>query len=412
MKILILSSSAGNGHNSTAQKIKNKLLNLDSENEIEILDVYKSFDSKIKSWIMSDAYLLACNHFVKIYNHFFKKSEKNDITTKDSNSANKDTYSFLTGLLNKIYTYKPDIIISTYIFCTVGLYNLKRYYDIPAKIYCMTLDYGISPYWESANCVEKMFLTGEYMVKPFLEKGYTKEQLIPCGIPVGEQFSIQLDKTECQKELGLKTDLLTVLVMKSGFFGISNKKLVKEFEKVKTPLQIILVNGKNKKALESMTNLTKNLKTIHHYVNVGFTNQIDKYMSSCDLMLTKAGGLSTTECLNKNRPMMIIDKLPQQEIYNKKYLVENGCAIDINKKYSISEAIADVVSGKIDINKLKENMKKIAKTDSLNVMINEIWKAPKADYSKISNKNHLKKEVLKNVERKRKETLKGNKNGK
>ncbi|MBO4412527.1 MAG: hypothetical protein J5779_00735 [Clostridia bacterium] len=411
MKVLILSSSAGNGHNSTANKIKNKILESEKDTEIEIIDVYKSFDSKLKSWAMSDGYLFACNHFVKIYNHFFKKSEKNDITTKDSNSANKDTYSFLTGLLNKIYTYKPDIIISTYIFCTVGLYNLKRYYNIPAKIYCMTLDYGISPYWESANCVDKMFVTGDYMLQPFMDKGYTKDQLVACGIPVGEQFSVNLDKTETQKELNLKTDLLTVLVMKSGFFGIKDAKLIKEFEKVQTPLQVIFINGRNKKAENHMGKLIKKANSKHTYVNIGFTNQIDKYMSASDLVLTKGGGLTTTECLNKNCPMLIIDNLPQQEIYNKQYLVENGCAIDINKKYSISAAIKDAISGKIDIKTLKTNMQKIAKLNSLNVMVEEILKSPKADYSNVSN-NHKKKEILKNVEAKRKEALKGNKNGK
>ena len=39
---------------------------------------------------------------------------------------------------------------------------------------CMTLDYGISPYWERANTLDYMFLTGDYMIESFLEKGYKK----------------------------------------------------------------------------------------------------------------------------------------------------------------------------------------------------------------------------------------------
>ncbi len=406
MKILILSSSAGNGHNSTANKIKNMLLERDPSHQIEIVDVYKSFDSKLKSWAMSDGYLLACNHFVKIYNHFFKKSENNDITTKDSNSANSDTFSFLTGLLNKIYEYQPDLIISTYIFCSVGLYNLKRHYSIPAKIFCMTLDYGISPYWESANCVDKMFLTDEYMVKPFLDKGYTAEQLVVTGIPVGEQFSKEIDKNLAREELKLDKTLPTVLVMKSGFFGIKDEILIKEFERVKTPHQIVLINGRNKKAEKRLEKLIKKQKTIHKYVNLGFTNQVDLYMSASDLILTKGGGLTLTECLNKNCPMLIIDNLPQQEIYNKKYMVEHNCAIDINKKYKISHAINDIANGKINLDELKKSMKQIAKIGALEKIVEEAEKVGKADYSALETEPHKKRDVLKNVRAKRKETLK------
>lgn len=405
MKVLILSSSAGNGHNSTANKIKNKLIERNADCQIEIIDVYKSFDSKFKSWAMSDGYLLACNHFVKIYNHFFKKSEKNDFSTKDTNSANSDTFSFLTGLLNKIYEYKPDLIISTYIFCTVGLYNLKRHYNIPAKIFCMTLDYGISPYWESANCVDKMFLTDEYMVKPFIEKGYTKKQLVVSGIPVGDQFSQEIDKTAARKKLDLDKSLPTVLVMKSGFFGIKDKTLIKEFEKVKTPHQIIFVNGRNVNAERRLAKLIAKQKTIHKYVNLGFTNQVDIYMSASDFVLSKGGGLTLTECLNKNCPALIISNLPQQEIYNKKYMVEHKCAVDINKKYKISTAINDIAEGKINLDELKNNMKAIAKHGALMTIVEEAEKVPAANYSSLE-PNHVKKTVLKNVKAKRKETIK------
>ncbi|MBQ7467031.1 MAG: hypothetical protein IJS74_03040 [Clostridia bacterium] len=406
MKILILSSSAGNGHNSTANKIKNKILEKHSDYEIEIIDVYKSFASKFKSWAMSDGYLFACNHFVKIYNHFFKKSEHNDITTKDTNSSNRDTYCFLTGLLNKIYDFKPDLIISTYIFCTVGLTNLKRYYKIPAKIFCMTLDYGISPYWESASCVDKMFITGDYMYEPFIDKGYTKNQLVVSGIPVGEQFSSHLDKQNIRSILNLEKDLTTILVMKAGFFPISDKNLIKEFEKIEKPLQVILINGKHDKVKNHLDKIISKCKSHHKYVNLGFSSEIDKYISASDLVLTKAGGLTTTECLNKNCPMLIVDNLPQQEIYNKQYLVENGCAINLNKKYTISNAIDDINNGKINLNNMVENMKKIAKHDSLKMIIDEVEKIKPAKYTKEMTANHTKREVIKNIDRARKQTIK------
>lgn len=414
MKILILSSSAGNGHNSTANKIKNIVLKNHSDYEIEIVDIYKAYGSKFKSWTMSEGYLLACNHFVKVYNYFFKKSEKNDYSTRDTNSANTDTYSLLSGILNKIYTFKPDLIISTYIFCTVALNNLKRYYDIPAKIFCMTLDYGISPYWESASCVDKMFLTDNYMVAPFKEKGYTDNQLVVSGIPVGDDFSAVLDKIETRKELELDENMFTLLVMKSGFFGIKNKKLIKEFAKIEKPIQIVLVNGKNKKIKENLDKLICKSKLKHKFVNLGFTDKVAKFLSASDAILTKGGGLSTTEALNKECPMIIIDNLPQQEIYNKKYLVENGCAVDCNKKNTISKIINKILNNEIDLEKIKDRMHALKKVDALLTFYNEIEKVEPALYPENLKTNYSKKEVIKNVDKERKLQIKKErgKNGK
>ena len=129
MKILMFTVSAGNGHNSTAKRLKEKILTNNPEAEIEIVDIYKEYASKLKAWTMEQGYFLACNHFVSIYNHFFKKSEKSDYDNRDKSKANKEIYPVMYGMLNKIYDYKPDIIISTYIFCAVAISNLKRYYD-------------------------------------------------------------------------------------------------------------------------------------------------------------------------------------------------------------------------------------------------------------------------------------------
>jgi len=201
MKVLIFSSSAGNGHNSTAKRLKDRILKDNPNSEIEIVDAY-TYASKPKEWAMEKGYFLACNHFVGIYNYFFKKSEKSSYENREKSKANKSSYCIMYGMLNKIYEFQPDIIISTYIFCSVALRNIKRVYNIPATCICMTLDYGISPYWECcAEGLDYMFLTGEYMVETFKDKGYSDKQLIVSGIPVAEKFSNPIDKTIARKDI-------------------------------------------------------------------------------------------------------------------------------------------------------------------------------------------------------------------
>ena len=75
----------------------------------------------------------------------------------------------------------------------------------------MTLDYGISPYWECcAQGLDYMFLTGDYMVPFFKEKGYKDKQLLVTGIPVADKFSNPIPKESAREILKLDKNLFTI----------------------------------------------------------------------------------------------------------------------------------------------------------------------------------------------------------
>lgn len=394
MKILIFTASAGNGHNSTAKRLKEKVLKQDNLAEIKIVDTYKTYTNKLKSWSIEQGYYLMCTHFLSVYNYFFKKVEKISETNKKTN-IHKNVRCLLKGMLNDIYTFKPDLIISTYIFNTIALADLKKVYDIPAKTMCMTLDYGISPYWERvAHALDYMFLTGEYMIKPFLKSGYKKEQLIPSGIPVAEQFSTPIDRKQACKMVNLDPDVFTVIIMKASFFPVTNLQIMKQLKKVNKILQVVIFNGNNKKFKEDLDKCIKKENLPHKIVNLGFTDQIVEYFSCADLIIGKAGGLSTTETINSGIPSLIVNKLPQQEIYNKEHLIKNKCALSVTQK-DIAEKINYLLDNPKEYNKLKKNTLKLRKTDTLKKFYDVIKTVPKADYSHVYTEPVLVKEVRK-----------------
>lgn len=404
MKILIFTSSSGNGHNSTAKRIKEKVLDNDPNAEIEIVDIYKSYTSKFKAWIMEQGYFFSCNHLVNLYNYYFKKSEKSTPDNRDRTKANRETYVLLHGMLDTIYSFQPDVIVSTYIFASIAITNLKRYYTIPAKTICMTLDYGISPYWECCtNGLDYMFLTSDYMKKRFIELGYTEEQLIVSGIPVADNFFVNKSKEESRRTLGLHEDLFTLIVMKASFFPIKNRDLLREFSKIKQKIQIVIINGKDKKSQDYFDKKLTSSTSHHNIINIGFTNDIVDYLNSANLVLGKAGGLSTTEQISLGKPSLIVDKLPQQEIYNKHYLIENNCALAVNK-HNIAETINLLMQNEKLYEELSYNALRIRKEYPLNKICEVIMSCPKADYNNIV-MTDSKRRVIRNIDRKRKESI-------
>ena len=63
---------------------------------------------------------------------------------------------------------------------------------------------------------------------------------------------------------------------------------------------------------------------------LGFTREIDELMAAADVIVSKPGGLTSSEALARGTAMVIIDPIPGQESRNSDYLLENGAAIKAN----------------------------------------------------------------------------------
>lgn len=405
MKILIFTASAGNGHNSTAKRLKEFYLQKDSNSEIEIVDIYKKYATKFKAFVMEKGYAFACNYLMNVYNYFFKIQEKSKPENRDKVLPNKDSYKIVYEMLKDINDFKPDLIISTYIFASVALSNIKRVYKIPAKIACMTLDYGVSPFWQCTNKgIDYMFLSDEYMIQPFIDRGFKKEQLFVTGIPVANEFYEEKNKTESRKCLSLDKDLFTIIFMKSGFFSLSEKTIVKGLSKIKTKLQIVIINGKNERRKKLIDKYIKKYNIKHNVVNLGFTSQVPLYFSASDLVFGKAGGLTVTETIAAKLPSLITEKLAQQEIYNCDYLVKEGCALKVNKNNFVDK-INFIINNKEFYDNMVKNCERIRKKNVLDKMYEILKNAPKPDYS-IFCLEDSKKEVISKIDKKRKQDIK------
>lgn len=396
MKVLIFTASAGNGHNSTAKRIKEKFLKEQPDSKIEIVDIYKTYASKMKAWVMEGGYSWICKNWVTLYNSVFKMQEKVKFDNPDKLDANKQTYELLNGMAKTIFNFQPDLIICTYFFAAIAITNLKRVYNIPAKVACMTLDYGISPFWEcTSKGLDYMFITDDYMIEPFLKRGFSQSQLYVTGIPISYEFYKERNKLESRKLLGLDENLFTILIMKASFFSIKEWEIVKNLKKINQKIQVVIVNGKDEKSQKQLQKYIDRCNLPHIIHNIGYTNKVPEYFSACDLIVGKAGGLTTTETIASGLPSLIINKLPQQEIYNKDYLVNAGVALPVTSK-TLANTINELLENKEQYQQMVYNTLKIRKLNVIDKFYNILKDVPMAEYSDLEFKDS-KRQTIKKV---------------
>ena len=390
-KILILTVTAGNGHNSNAKAMKEHLHKLDNTAQIEIVDVLKQYSSKLNVWLADGGYSLAMQLLPKVYEKFYDLYKRKPAKKRYKCAAQGVAMSIVDGLYQKIYKFQPDVIYCTHFYPAIALTNLRLVYNIPAKVIVTSLDYVNSPFWEACIGVDYFCLPNADFVEENLREGFKKEQLLEYGISVKDQFFHGVDKKEARKLLKLDQNKFTIMIIFGGGQWKGGIKIFENLAKLADKdMQIIMINGKNKQDYDKIEKMKDNLPC--KVENVGFTDKVDLYMDASDVVVTKGGGLGTTECINKLKPMIITSKVYGQERYNVEYLKRKNIALTFKNAKELKENIDKFKNDKGFYVSCTENLKQLRR-NAIDDLSKFILAQPQADYSGFETKEKVKKEV-------------------
>jgi len=131
--------------------------------------------------------------------------------------------------------------------------------------------------------------------------------------------------------------------------------------------QIIILTGNNKilynKIKEQIKFSNKQTKLIK------FTDEVHRYMNLADVLITKPGGLTVSEALAANLPLITFDAIPGQEEANAKFLLNHGMSISIGRGDNCSEVIEALLKDENKLKEIKENCMKFDKSNSASELL-------------------------------------------
>ena len=384
-RILILSITAGNGHNACANSMKRKLESLEDV-EVKIVDLLKNYSTKLNVWTTDKGYSLSVGKLLPLYNAFYEHYKNADPEKRYSIPSQNTVVSALNGLMKEILDFKPDVIYSTHFYGAIAVTDLQLVYKLPCTTIVSNLDYVNSPFWEAGIGVDYFAIPNEDFIEECIEEGYSREQLLPIGMPVDERTLERMDKSEARKKLGLEDGVFTVMVMFGGGHWNGGFKIFKGLVSALKgrKAQIIMVNGRNEESFKKIERMhfDENLKVL----NVGFTTEVPLYLSAADVILNKFGGTSVTEMINKSLPMLIVEKMAAQEQYNLVYMKEKGVAMSFKNGRELKENILKLMDNPELLKSMSEKTKALQK-NSIDILAKFILNRPAADYSELEAAN-------------------------
>lgn len=397
-KILLLTVTAGEGHNSITNALKTEL-SADPQNDIRVIDIFKKYGKPSKASFINDGYILACKYALPLYNMVFKKLQANDPEEKRYRNPAQNIVDYETPmLLADIYDFKPDVIICAHFYCGMMITNLRKKYPIPATTISILFDYTVHPFWECSTGIDYLITPTASLHDTLIYKGYKPEQLLPLGIPVRHDFSKCVTKKDACHELNLDPNLFTVMVMLGGGGFGGSEKIVKKLLKAKTELQILVVNGKDTAGKHRIDIIKKTAKTNHEIVSYGFINFVPTVMSASDLIVGKCGGVTVNESLNRERVLCLNKKLAQQEFDNMVYLAgEHSTVIYDDKLNDLPYVVDDLAQNPQKLEYYLSNIRRIRKPNALSDIVHLIKSFPAIDYSQINTLVPNEKQIRKDL---------------
>jgi processive 1,2-diacylglycerol beta-glucosyltransferase len=363
MKILVLSCGTG-GHNSAAKAIVDELNRHNATADfIEYLDI---INPRIRN-LVNNLYIKSTTGNGRIFKRVYKLG-----TLYDNTNFKSPVYVLNSFAKKKLYEYiksnNYDYIATTHLFAAQALTCIKKEHSDIHFIEICT-DYTYIPFWRETN-PDFIIVPHKDLVQNFEEKGVNRDKIVPIGIPVYKDFSMDLEKEKCYNELKLDKTKKYTLIM-TGSMGFGNTiQIVDELSKRVNATNIVIC-GSNKKLQGEL----KSKYPLDKVIPIGFTNKISKYMRISNVLLTKPGGLTTTEAGTINIPIIHTMPIPGCENYNAEFFEKRGMSKKCNTIEEICEETQRLMNDDDLRNQMIENQKKYIDKETCtkicNLIINE-----------------------------------------
>lgn len=398
MNILIFSASTGGGHNRASNAMKEYFSKVD-DNTVKIIDALE-YSSKVMNFVITKGYKGLAMNLPELYGRLYHESDK------ESENILNDLLDFFVEkmaevLIEAINKEKPDIIISTHAFVTTMLSKLKVANKISIPVVAIVTDF--EPHRTYINVKIDAYITATQDTADTMVNKYGVDESIiyPYGIPIFERFYERNPKRikETYKQLGFSEDKFTILIM-AGSFGVKDiLKIYENLASIDFDYQIIVITGKNKRLYDAFSkmlnkkvdsfdiyqisdyidklpdsNLFKSLfnqsdaykkaktETYKKHLRAQkptklfyYIDNVDDYMHISDMIITKPGGLTTSEAIACELPLAIFQAFPGQEEDNANFLVDKGIAIKLKKGNAGAKQIEHILNHPKRIMRMKDN---------------------------------------------------------
>jgi len=342
-RVLLLSASSGAGHVRAAQALE-KAFAARGDCVVEHIDAI-AYVSKFFQNLYDKTYISMVRNAPELMGVLYERTDQPWQHPRRRLALDRLNAQPMIRMLKRV---QPDLCVATHFLPAEILAWLIAKNQLQAKNAIVVTDYDVHAMW-LCRTVARYYVAIPEALEYLAGIGVPREIIRVTGIPIDPLFARPLEASQARAHLQLDP-AAPIILFAAGGYGVGPvEQLVRDLLALDGPWQLVAIAGKAEKVKKRLDEITRSADSLPgggaRLVPVGFTTEMDQYMAAADLLVGKAGGLTTSEALARGLPMALIEPIPGQEFRNADHLLENGAAIRCNNlpaaAWKISGLLAD-----------------------------------------------------------------------
>jgi processive 1,2-diacylglycerol beta-glucosyltransferase len=368
-KVLILSASAGAGHVRAAAALEKAFVEMGAARQVRHVDTL-DYTNVVFRRLYSEAYLEMVNSAPEVLGWLYDYLDQ-----PWENERQRLVWDRLNTrpFIKLLEQYQPELTICTHFLPAEIISWLRAKERLYSPQAIVVTDLDIHAMW-LCHHYERYFVALDETRAHMERLGIPAEKFFVSGIPIDPVFSEVKDRTEMRRKHGLKPERTTIILSAGGFGSDSIENILSSLLELQHQAQVVAICGRNEELREKLISLVSCYpnKTRVEVKVVGYTTEMDEYMSAADLMLGKPGGLTTSEALAKGLVFVIVNPIPGQEERNADHLLEEGVAIRCNNLPALAYKIDRMLDDEDRLQAMRENVRRLARPHAAREIVTEL----------------------------------------
>lgn len=315
MKVLLLSCFTGEGHNSAARAIMTELTRRGIAHQMKDPT---SFHGPRAERFVSSCYNGMIRHVPRAFGVIYRLGDWYDRTGLPSPIYHANA-TYAGALYDFIRQEGFDRVICTHLYGMEAMTAIRQQLGGRIATYGVLTDYTPIPFL-CETVLDGYCIPHEALREAMIARGAPADRLYATGIPVDPSFAQPISRQEARDRLHLPKDPSIFLVMSGGIGGGDVAGLCRQLLQAGSA-KIAVLTGHNQVLRQKLSVLDPRILAIP------FTREVALYMKAADVLLSKPGGLSSTEAVTAQVPLVHVGAIPGCETANVKFFSRMGMSL-------------------------------------------------------------------------------------
>ncbi len=362
-RIWIVTARVGAGHLQAARAVQEALAARGLSDRVRFIDAMTIVPAWFRAFYAGGYTLLVTRH-PRLYGRLYDVSDVQRESKRDGlRSRLRDAVGrmrragealVLRSLRRRLLDDRPDWVVHTHFLAPPALASWIAGAGLPTRQAVVVTDLHPHAVWVDDR-VDRYYVAVDQARETLLRRGVEPDRVRVTGIPILAKHRRTVDRADTFRSFDWPPDRPVILLVAGSDFVVGPiESVVEKLLGAFPDATLQVATGHNARLTERLCRLGRRRPQLRI---VGYTDRMHDLIGAATVVISKTGGVTTSECLAHGAALVAMYPVPGQERWNADYLSQRGAALTVTRVPEVVPAVRSVLTDPV----LRASMQRAAR---------------------------------------------------